>query len=162
MARFEAFSWVRRPPECCTGRRARSGPEPTLRTNPRRHAYVSGKSSAPSIWNEKAAALSNPPRRWRGHFPSGSVWCVVFRFRKKLKGIQEQADFEVRLEGGSISRVVRDAAVRQQADLVVIGRGHVQAPLSRLRTNACAIIREAPCPVLSVLDSEWPRTFPSS
>ena len=36
------------------------------------------------------------------------------------------------------------------ADLVVIGRGHTHAPLSRLRTNAYAIVREAPCPVLSL------------
>jgi nucleotide-binding universal stress UspA family protein len=72
--------------------------------------------------------------------------------REKLKRIQEQAgtDFEVYLEGGSVSKVVRDAAIRQGADLVVIGRGHAQAPLSRLRTNAYAIVRDASCPVLSV------------
>ena len=72
--------------------------------------------------------------------------------REKLAKLQEKAgtDFEVVLEGGHISKVVRDAAAHQGADLVVIGRGHSQAPLSRLRTNAYAIVREAPCPVLSV------------
>ena len=35
------------------------------------------------------------------------------------------------------------------SDLVVIGRGVVRQTLGRLRTSAYAIIREAPCPVLS-------------
>jgi nucleotide-binding universal stress UspA family protein len=72
--------------------------------------------------------------------------------REKLSKLQSASGtaFEVTLEGGHISKVVRDAAVRHRADLVVIGRGHAQVPLSRLRTNAYAIVREAPCPVLSV------------
>jgi hypothetical protein len=37
-----------------------------------------------------------------------------------------------------------------QADVVIIGRGHVKEPLGRLRTNSYAIIRESPCPVISV------------
>jgi nucleotide-binding universal stress UspA family protein len=44
---------------------------------------------------------------------------------------------------------VRDVAHHHAADLVVIGRGRIQGTLGRLRTNAYAIIREAPCPVLS-------------
>ena len=69
-----------------------------------------------------------------------------------LAAIQTAAgtDFEVCLEGGRVPRVVHDAALHQGADLVVIGRGHAQSPLSRLRTNAYAIVREAPCPVISV------------
>ncbi len=72
--------------------------------------------------------------------------------REKLVEIQKRAgtDFEMCLEGGSVSTVIRDAAIRHQADLVVIGRGHLQTPFSRLRTNAYAIVRNAPCPVLSV------------
>ena len=77
---------------------------------------------------------------------------LVDSTREKLMKMQEQAgtQLELRFEGGSISKVVRTAAMDQGADLVVIGRGHVQAPLSRLRSNAYAIIRDAPCPVLSV------------
>jgi nucleotide-binding universal stress UspA family protein len=72
--------------------------------------------------------------------------------REQMAKIQGQAgtDFTVCLEGGSIPKVVRDAAIRYEADIVVIGRGHVRVPFSRLRTNAYAIIRESPCPVLSV------------
>ena len=43
--------------------------------------------------------------------------------------------------------VAREA---RSADLVIIGRGVMQETLGRLRTNVYAIIREAPCPVISV------------
>ena len=58
-------------------------------------------------------------------------------------------DVEVCIESGRVSSVVRRAALRHNADLVVIGRGKLQKPLGRLRTSAYAIIRESPCPVLS-------------
>jgi nucleotide-binding universal stress UspA family protein len=72
--------------------------------------------------------------------------------RERLVKVQERAgtDFDVFIEGGNVAKVVRDAATRYRADLVVIGRGHVHCPMSRLRTNAYAIIRDSPCPVLSV------------
>jgi len=38
----------------------------------------------------------------------------------------------------------------QRADLLVIGRGHLQSTLGRLRTNAHNLILLSPCPVLSV------------
>jgi nucleotide-binding universal stress UspA family protein len=42
------------------------------------------------------------------------------------------------------------AATRHHADLLVIGRGVMQGPLGRLRTNAHQLIRHSPCAVLSV------------
>ena len=51
---------------------------------------------------------------------------------------------------GSAGAAVRKAAHDLQADIVITGRGRVQAPLGRLRSNAYAIIRETPCPVISV------------
>jgi nucleotide-binding universal stress UspA family protein len=62
-----------------------------------------------------------------------------------------ETSFDVSLAAGQVAKVVRDAALAHRADLIVIGRGHVQAPLSLLRTNAFGIIRNAPCPVLSLL-----------
>ena len=50
----------------------------------------------------------------------------------------------------SISRGVRTAALQHHADLVVVGRGGVHGSFGRLRTHAYAIIRDSPCPVLSV------------
>ncbi len=73
--------------------------------------------------------------------------------RSKLVKIQEAAgtDVEMVLAGGSVADMVRDVAIRKRADLVVIGRGCIRQGVGgRLRANAYAILREAPCPVLSV------------
>jgi nucleotide-binding universal stress UspA family protein len=51
---------------------------------------------------------------------------------------------------GEIPAVVREEARRHNADLVVIGRGVLHEKLGRLRTQAYAIIRQSPCPVISV------------
>jgi nucleotide-binding universal stress UspA family protein len=71
--------------------------------------------------------------------------------RRELARMQTEActDLEVCIEGGSVARVVRAAAEYHEADLVVIGRGVIQEPLGRLRTNTYAVIRESICPVLS-------------
>jgi nucleotide-binding universal stress UspA family protein len=52
------------------------------------------------------------------------------------------------VESGDVSKAVGVAAGRLNADLVVIGHG--AADNSRLRTSAYGIIRESPCPVVSV------------
>ena len=56
---------------------------------------------------------------------------------------------EVALHGGKPEHVVRDTVMDLDADLVIVGRG-VDHALGRLRSNAYAIIRESPCPVISV------------
>jgi len=57
---------------------------------------------------------------------------------------------EVVIEPGDIPKVVASVAKREQADVIVIGRGHTEGVLGRLRAHSYAIIRESPCPVLSV------------
>lgn len=57
---------------------------------------------------------------------------------------------ELVLETGEIPKSVSAAAARLQADLLVIGRSPEKGALGRLRANAYAIIRESPCPVVSV------------
>ena len=61
-----------------------------------------------------------------------------------------QIEVAISLAGGSVSTVIRETALRVSADLVVIGRGHTQRSVGRLRTHAYAIIRNSPCPVLSL------------
>jgi nucleotide-binding universal stress UspA family protein len=51
---------------------------------------------------------------------------------------------------GDVAGSVREEARRHATDLVVIGRGLLQETLGRLRTHAYGIIRQAPCPVISV------------
>ena len=60
------------------------------------------------------------------------------------------ANADMYVEAGRVSAVIRQAAVACKANLIVIGRGHIHKLLGRLRTNAYEIIREAPCPVLSI------------
>jgi len=51
---------------------------------------------------------------------------------------------------GNVAETVRDEARRHEADLVVIGRGTLEGTFGRLRTHSYGIIRQSPCPVLSV------------
>jgi nucleotide-binding universal stress UspA family protein len=67
--------------------------------------------------------------------------------------IQEDAggpEVDEVVNGGSVSHVVRTVALQKRSDLVVVGRGCIQTTLGQLRANAYEIVREAPCPVLSV------------
>jgi nucleotide-binding universal stress UspA family protein len=70
--------------------------------------------------------------------------------RDQLRKITQDAGAEpdLVLERGDPDKVVAEVAKRMEADLVVIGRG--KAAEGRLRANAYAIIRHAPCPVLSI------------
>jgi nucleotide-binding universal stress UspA family protein len=72
--------------------------------------------------------------------------------RNGLAKLQQSAGIDVEncVAAGEPGNVIRQAAVDHKADLVVIGRGHLGETLGRLRTNAYAIIRQSPCPVISV------------
>jgi len=72
--------------------------------------------------------------------------------RKRIAEMQAQAgtSFDVCLEEGSVSKVVCAAALHHEADLVFLGRDTIRGPFGQLRTNAYSIIRDSPCPVLSV------------
>jgi nucleotide-binding universal stress UspA family protein len=51
---------------------------------------------------------------------------------------------------GEAAKVVRQVAEEVKANLVVLGRHLDHSILGRLRTHSYAIVREAPCPVLSL------------
>ncbi|MFN3324687.1 MAG: universal stress protein [Bryobacteraceae bacterium] len=57
---------------------------------------------------------------------------------------------EVIARSGDAPKVVCGLAEERKADLLVIGRGSVAGVFGRLRANAYAIIRQSPCPVVSV------------
>ena len=71
--------------------------------------------------------------------------------KEKIAELQHKMGIELQacVRGGAVAPVVRQTAVLHGSDLIVIGRGVVREPLGRLRTSAYAIIREAPCPVIS-------------
>ena len=72
--------------------------------------------------------------------------------RKEISALLSAAglDFPVCIDAGDVGVVVREEAQGHDADLIVIGRGVIHEKLGRLRTHAHAIIRQAPCPVISV------------
>lgn len=72
--------------------------------------------------------------------------------REAVAGMQKEAgtNFEVLIEAGNIPETVRRVAENQRADLVLIGRGALPHFAGRLRSHAYAIVRDMPCPVLSV------------
>jgi len=83
----------------------------------------------------------------------GDLDAALVRMSKEdMANIQQRAgtSLEATVEPGAVSRVVRDAVKEFDADLVVAGRGKLQATFGRLRSNGYAIIRDSPCPVLSI------------
>lgn len=70
----------------------------------------------------------------------------------ELKALQTaaNADADLLLATGEPPHAICDTAQRLSADVVVIGRGSAAGVYGRLRTNAYAIIRQSPCPVVSV------------
>lgn len=72
--------------------------------------------------------------------------------RRVIEDLEKAADIRVPVcvAAGAVPDVVREEALQHGADVVLIGRGALQGTLGRLRTHAYGIIRNAPCPVLSV------------
>jgi nucleotide-binding universal stress UspA family protein len=81
---------------------------------------------------------------WRGQ--------VIEEARARLARLLETAGTkgEIHVEVGPVPDAVADIAGKVKADLLVIGRDGRDSVAGRLPTNAYAIIRESPCPVLSV------------
>ncbi len=76
------------------------------------------------------------------------VTAAKTRLRNLLDEAKVQATHAV--VEGSIANSVHEWAASHQADLLVVGRGHAQDGLGRVWSNLYSIVRESPCPVLSV------------
>lgn len=72
--------------------------------------------------------------------------------REQIAALQGELPIhaEVSIETGDIPAAVSSAAQQGNADVLVIGRGRASGALGRLRANAYAILRESPCPVVTV------------
>jgi nucleotide-binding universal stress UspA family protein len=70
---------------------------------------------------------------------------------EEIEKLQKEAgtEFPLTVTERYIAEDVADVALAQNADLIVIGRGRVQAHFGTFRTHAYDVIRQAPCPVLS-------------
>jgi nucleotide-binding universal stress UspA family protein len=71
---------------------------------------------------------------------------------EELRSLRERTggSAEVIVETGDPPHTICSAAERLKADVLVIARGSAAGHFGRLRTNAYAIIRQSPCPVVSV------------
>jgi nucleotide-binding universal stress UspA family protein len=112
-----------------------------------------------------AAAFANS---WRArlsivHVLDMPVAPVNFDFSAGEKEVRDEADFRMReLKGrlgidaphavidSTIAEGVQQEAIRRNADLIVTGRGLEQGTIGRLWSRLYPIIRESPCPVLSI------------
>ena len=94
------------------------------------------------------AAEPFPP----GQEPASLRGFLLDTAEQRIANLQSEAgtDLEILFRFGRVEDVVRIAAQAQEADLILIGRGVVQRMLGRLRSAAYTIIREAPCPVISI------------
>jgi nucleotide-binding universal stress UspA family protein len=88
--------------------------------------------------------LDEPDTSWRAGIREAA--------EEELRKLQLEAGTEapVLLEAGEPAKVICAAAARLSAGILVIGRGSAAGSFGRLRTNAYAIIRQSPCPVISV------------
>jgi nucleotide-binding universal stress UspA family protein len=59
-------------------------------------------------------------------------------------------DVCVRIQNGNKTSDVRQTASEQGADLIIVDRGRERGVFSRAFSQLCTIIRESPCPVVSV------------
>jgi nucleotide-binding universal stress UspA family protein len=72
--------------------------------------------------------------------------------REAIAKMQKEAGtaFDVCVKRGKVSDTLRDEALEHRADLVLTGRGTISKFAGRLRSHAYAIVRDMPCPVLSI------------
>jgi len=76
---------------------------------------------------------------------------LIDEARQRLHADCDRLGIKARIciEAGDVAKIVSMAAEHHKADLLVIGRSHHKG-LGRLRTHSYSIIRESPCPVLSL------------
>jgi nucleotide-binding universal stress UspA family protein len=83
-----------------------------------------------------------------------SSWSVTLRsaVQNELEQLRSdsEAAAEILVEAGEPAQVISETAQRLNADVLVIGRSSAAGARGRLRANAYAIIRQSPCPVVSV------------
>jgi len=91
-----------------------------------------------------AEAGSEPDLSWR----TGISEIAEEELLRLQREVGAKAD--ILLEAGDAVRVICSAAARVGAGTVVIGRGSAAGNFGRLRTNSYAIVRQSPCPVVSV------------
>jgi nucleotide-binding universal stress UspA family protein len=89
---------------------------------------------------------------YRNFFPLDTTEMLLRCARDKIERLRRKVGCkaEVHVEAAEAVSCLRDVARKTYADVLVIGRSVNGLLHGRLRTHAYAIIRESPCPVISV------------
>jgi nucleotide-binding universal stress UspA family protein len=66
------------------------------------------------------------------------------------KEVRPDMNVRIRVLDGDLPEGICQAAREEGTDLVIVGRGHVQENLAQVWSHLYTIIRESPCPVLTV------------
>ncbi len=111
-------------------------------------ATLAGQFGAKLTLLHTIAGVSNgadaPQQQWQ----AGIRDAASLELARLREFVNAEADLLV--EAGEPAQVICSVAGRIPADVLVIGRGSAAGVFGRLRTNAYAIIRQSPCPVVSV------------
>jgi nucleotide-binding universal stress UspA family protein len=85
-------------------------------------------------------------------FPDSTRAMIVGHAKEEVEKLAAKAGCkpEVHIESADVGQFVKDKLNEAYADVLVIGRSRDTGVLGRLRTHAYALIRESPCPVISV------------
>lgn len=96
-------------------------------------------------------AVEIPPAAWEMDFAPYKK-AILDAADAKVRKLRQETGISAPYEivEGRPAEQIRQLAVDRKADLIVTGRGHAQGGLSRAWSQLYPIIREAPCPVLSV------------
>jgi len=118
-----------------------------------------GKQSCPTLrWASKLAAefdcelslvYTVPEARYGDEKTKAKL---ILEAGQRVREVAQcvSAEPKVSILSDEVAQGVCGFAEREKADLLVIGRSVQEGMLGRLRTNAYSIIRQSPCPVVSV------------
>jgi nucleotide-binding universal stress UspA family protein len=100
---------------------------------------------------EVVHAVDTPPGAWEIDFGPYRQ-AVADAAEDELRRLMREAGIDAPLAilDGPPPQVIRDEAAKRKADLIVTGRGEAQGVLSQFWSRLYGIVREAPCPVLSI------------
>ncbi len=98
-----------------------------------------------------AHSVEPPPAMWEADYAAFRDEQMA-RARRKLEALRVETGMEsaVDVVGAHAGEGVRGLAIKHGADLIVIGRGRMQAAFGQYWSRIYSIVRDAPCPVLSI------------
>ncbi len=121
---------------------------------------LESQSCPTASWAKKLAAefgaelalVHAVPEAKEGNGAGNSHQDLINQATEKVQAVQACVGTEARVFviGDEVASAVCGCADREKADLLLIGRSVKDGVLGRLRANAYSIIRQSPCPVVSV------------